>query len=221
MPNPRTRVYTWEFPVRFTHWMNFLCSRCAQRYRLLYRRSLCHALSTQQYIMGWMRFIHFVSGYVLLMSMIIRIYWMFMGNRYSNWRVFIPVTRQQWRDMLGCGKFYLFMAKKAPYCVGHSALASVSYLAVFLMFLFEIITGFALYRQSHLHGFFITLFGGWLLGIMHVQTIRFWHHFVMYFLFAFTIVHVYIGWYLDSAEKNGAMGSIFGGYKFIHREREW
>jgi Ni,Fe-hydrogenase I cytochrome b subunit len=55
---------------------------------------------------------------------------------------------------------------------------------------------------------------------MHVQTIRFWHHSIMYFLFAFTIIHVYIGWYLDSAEKNGAMGSIFGGYKFV-TGKEW
>jgi Ni,Fe-hydrogenase I cytochrome b subunit len=38
---------------------------------------------------------------------------------------------------------------------------------------------------------------------------------VMYFLLVFTIVHIYIGWYLDSTERNGAMGSIFGGYKFM------
>ena len=214
MPNPRTRVYTWEFPVRFTHWMNFLALTALSITGYYIAYPFIHAVSTRQNIMGWMRFIHFVSGYVLLMSMIIRIYWMFVGNRYASWKVLIPITRQQWRDMVGCSKFYLFITRKPPYCVGHSALAAVTYLIVFLVFLFEIFTGFALYSQSD-PGFFKTLLGGWLLAIMNIQTVRFWHHFVMYFLLVFTMVHVYIGWYLDSAERNGAMGSIFGGYKFV------
>lgn len=219
MPNTRIRVYAWEFPVRFTHWINFLALTSLSITGLSIGYPFLYAVSTGQYIMGWMRFIHFVSGYVLLMSMIIRIYWMFAGNRYARWRVFIPMTSRQWQDMLGGLKFYLFMSKKPPYAVGHSAMASVTYLAVFLLFLFEIVSGFALYAQGS-PGFFMTILGGWLLRIMHVQSIRFWHHIIMYFLLAFTILHVYIGWYLDSVEKNGAMGSIFGGYKFV-TGREW
>ena len=219
MQTTRIRVYAWEFPVRFTHWINFLAltSLSITGYYIAY--PFVHAVSTQQYLMGWMRFIPFVSGYVLLMSMIIRIYWMFVGNRYASWRVFIPMTRRQWEDMLGGLKFYLFLSKKPPYAVGHSAMASVTYLAVFVLFLFEILSGFALYSQGN-PGFFMTILGGWLLRIMHVQTVRFWHHSIMYFLLAFTIIHVYIGWYLDRAEKNGAMGSIFGGYKFV-TGKEW
>jgi Ni/Fe-hydrogenase 1 B-type cytochrome subunit len=38
---------------------------------------------------------------------------------------------------------------------------------------------------------------------------------VMWVILAFVIVHVYIAWYLDKAEKNGLMGSIFNGYKFV------
>jgi Ni/Fe-hydrogenase 1 B-type cytochrome subunit len=179
-----------------------------------------HAISTQQYIMGWMRFIHFVSGYVFLLSMIIRIYWMFAGNKYASWRVFIPLTKRQWEDMLGGLKFYLFLSKKPPYAVGHSAMASITYLGVFALFFFEVFSGFALYSQGHLHSFTLTLLGGWLLRIMDVQSIRLWHHMGMYLLIAFTVIHVYIGWYLDSVEKNGVMGSIFGGYKFV-TGKEW
>lgn len=216
----RIRVYAWEFPVRFTHWINAICliAFSVTGYYIAY--PFIHAVSTQQYIMGWMRFIHFVAAYVFLMSMIMRIYWMFAGNRYASWRVFIPMTRRQWEDMRGGLKFYLFMSKTPPYAVGHSAMASISYLAVFLLFIFEIVSGFALYSQSHLPGFFLTLLGGWLLSIMNVQTIRLWHHLVMYILLVFTAVHIYIGWYLDIAEKNGVMGSIFGGYKFV-TGKEW
>lgn len=219
MPNPRIRVYAWEFPIRFSHWINFLalCGLCYTGYYIAY--PFMYALSTQQYIMGWMRFIHFVSGYLLLVGLIIRIYWSFAGNRYASWRVLIPLTGRQWHDMGEAAKFYLFMKKEPPYAVGHAPLASVAYFAVFLIFLFEILTGFALYSQGA-PGFFKTLLGGWLLAIMHVQTIRFWHHIMMYALLAFTIIHIYIGWYLDSAERNGVMGSIFGGYKFV-TGKEW
>jgi Ni/Fe-hydrogenase 1 B-type cytochrome subunit len=216
----RIRVYAWEFPVRFTHWINALCllAFCITGYYI--GNPFMHAVSTQQYIMGWMRFIHFVAGYAFLMMLIIRIYWMFAGNKYASWRVFIPLTNRQKEDCWEGLKFYLFLTKKPPYAVGHSAVASVTYLFVFLLFLFELISGFALYSQSHLKSAMLTLLGGWLLSVMHVQTIRLWHHLVMYFLIAFTLIHVYIGWYLDSVERNGVMGSIFGGYKFV-TGKEW
>jgi len=218
-PN-RIRVYAWEFPVRFTHWINFLCLVAFSITGYYIGRPFIHAVSTRQYIMGWMRFIHFVSAYVFLLSMIIRIYWMFLGNKYASWRVFLPLTIKQWQDMLGGLKFYLFITKKPPYAVGHSAMAALTYLGVFGLFAFELVSGFALYSQSHLHSFILTVLGGWLLGILSPQTIRLWHHLVMYFFLAFTLIHVYIGWYLDSAEKNGVMGSIFGGYKFV-TGKEW
>jgi len=154
------------------------------------------------------------------MMLCIRIYWMFVGNRYASWKVFVPLTRRQYDDFLSGLKFYVFLTKKPPYAVGHSAVASITYLLVFLIFLFEIVSGFALYSQSHLKNIYLSVLGGWLLNVIHVQTIRLWHHLGMYLLAGFTVIHVYIGWYLDSVEKNGVMGSIFGGYKFV-TGKEW
>jgi Ni/Fe-hydrogenase 1 B-type cytochrome subunit len=128
--------------------------------------------------------------------------------------------QRQREDFMGGLKYYFFLTKKPPYAVGHSAVAGVTYIFVFILFVFEIVSGFALYSQSHLHSFAMAILGGWLLRLMDVQTIRLWHHVVMWFLVAFTLVHVYCAWYLDSAEKNGVMGSIFGGYKFV-TGKEW
>ena len=218
-PN-RIRAYIWEFPVRFTHWINALAlvAFCITGFYI--GNPFIHATSTAQYIMGWMRFLHFLSAYIFLLSMIIRIYWMFAGNKYASWRVFIPLTKRQWDDMIGGLKFYLFLKKQPPYAAGHSAMASISYLFVFLLFLFEIASGFALYSQSHLKSVILWLLGGWMFSIIGAQMIRLLHHIVMWLLIVFTAIHVYIGWYLDSAEKNGVMGSIFGGFKFI-TGKEW
>ncbi len=209
------RAYVWEFPVRFTHWINALCLFILSFTGYYIAYPFIYAVSTQQYIMGTMRFIHFVSGYVLLMGVIIRIYWLFAGNQYASWRAIVPLTGKQWTEMGEAAKFYLFISKKPPYSIGHAPLASICYLVVMFLFLFEIFSGFALYSQSHLHNFFLTILGGWLLSIMNVQTIRLWHHLVMYFLLVFTLFHVYMGFFLDSVEKNGVMSSIFGGYKFV------
>ena len=35
---------------------------------------------------GTVRFVHFAAGYVFLFALIIRIYWMFVGNQYSRCR---------------------------------------------------------------------------------------------------------------------------------------
>lgn len=219
MPHPRTPVYVWEFPVRFTHWMFFLVVLALSFTGYYIGRPFLHALSTQQYIMGWMRFIHFVSGYVLLVSVILRIYWAFAGNRYASWRVLVPLRKQQLRDMAEAAKFYFFIKKEHYARVGHGPLASLCYLVVLLLFLFEIFSGFALYSRGN-PGFFIALLGGSLPAIMDPRTIRIWHHLAMYLILVFAIIHIYIGWLQDRVEKNGVMGSIFGGYKFV-TEKEW
>ncbi len=219
MQGERIRVYAWEFPVRFTHWINVLCICVLSVTGLYIGNPFLHALSSREYVMGWMRFVHFVAAYTFMMSMIVRIYWAFAGNRYASWRVWIPLTGRQWRDIWSTVKFYLFLSRRPPRAVGHTALAGVTYLFVFGIFVFEIISGFALYSLTH-QGVLWTVLGGWLTAVMHLQAIRLYHHLAMYVIAAFAVIHVYIGWYLDLKERNGLMGSIFSGYKFV-AGKEW
>lgn len=219
MQQQRLRVYAWEFPVRLTHWLNVLSILAFSVSGFYIGAPFLHAYATEQYLMGWMRFIHFTAGYVFLMSVIVRLYWSFMGNKHANWRVFFPFTAERWKDLVGAAKFYLFLTRKPPYAVGHTALAGLTYFFIFLIFLFQIASGFALYSVNH-SGLVWTLLGGWITGVLHLQTIRLLHHLSMYLLLAFAMVHVYIAWWLDTAERNGLMGSIFGGYKFVSG-KEW
>jgi Ni/Fe-hydrogenase 1 B-type cytochrome subunit len=214
MNDKRQGVYVWEFPIRFTHWINFLCIIVLMVTGFYIGRPFIHAYSSEQYVMGWVRLIHFIAAYTFMMSMIIRIYWAFLGNKYASFKVWFPFTGRKLTDLVDTLKFYLFISKKPPHAVGHTALAGFTYLFVFLIFIFQITFGFAMYSVNH-SGAVWAILGGWLLNIMHLQTIRLLHHLIMYVILAFVLVHVYIGWYLDSKEKNGLMGSIFGGYKFV------
>lgn len=208
------RVYVWEFPVRLTHWINVFSIASLSITGYYIGNPFIYAVSTDQYIMGWMRFVHFVSAYLLLASIFVRLYWSLAGNKYANWRVFNPFSSVKFKELIEISKFYLFIGKKPPKAVGHTACATYVYLGLFGMFIAEIITGFALYSQTHV-GIFWNLMGGWLLSMISVQTVRLLHHLFMWGFIAFAIAHVYIGWFLNRAEKNGLMASIFTGYKTV------
>ena len=219
MATERKKTYIWEIPVRLTHWVNFFSIIFLSVTGLYIGGPFIHPTSSQSYTMGWMRFIHLLAGYTFLMMVIIRVYWAFAGNRYANWRVFLPLTRRQRHDLGDATRYYLFVSKKPPYAAGHTMCAGAAYFVLFLLFLFQIFSGFALFSYNS-PGFFHTLLGGWLTAFMNIQAIRFWHHMVMYFIWVIALIHVYLAVWLDSVEGNGLMGSIFGGYKFI-TGKEW
>jgi Ni/Fe-hydrogenase 1 B-type cytochrome subunit len=205
--------YVWEIPVRVTHWVNVLAivTLCVTGFYIGAPKTL--ALSPSQYVMGWMRFAHFVAGYALAVSVLARIYWSFVGNEYARWRVFFPwFTAEGRRKMLDVFRWYVFLNRQAPNEVGLNAMAATVYLLVFLLYLFLIVTGFALYVQYAPHSILHALFG-WLPLLVPSQWLRLAHHLAMWFLVGFVINHVYSGWLVDIRVKGGVMSGIFGGYK--------
>jgi Ni/Fe-hydrogenase 1 B-type cytochrome subunit len=214
MPKDRSRVYAWEFPVRLTHWINVLSILTLSVTGYYIGDPFIHAVSGKHYIMGWFRFIHFCAAYTFLMSLIIRFYWSFMGNKYSRLREWFPFSAREWKYAVEELKFYLFLKKEPPHVIGHTALFGLAGLAVIGISLFMVFSGFAMYSVTH-SGVLWTALGGWLLAFINLQTVRLYHHMFMYVVLAFAMIHVYISWYSDLKKGNGLMGSIFSGYKFI------
>lgn len=210
----RTRRYVWEFPVRFTHWINVLCILTLSVTGYYIGDPFIHGHSSKQYLMGWIRFIHFTAAYLFLLSVIIRLYWAVMGNRYASFKTWFPFSKREMTEIIREFKFYFMVSKRPPDVVGHTSFGGLTMLIVFAAFIFQIISGFALYSVTH-SGTLWTVLGGWLTGVMALPTIRLFHHLIMYFILSFMLLHVYISWYSDIHEKNGILGSIFGGYKFI------
>ena len=211
------KVYVWEFPVRFTHWINVICLLALSITGFYVGNPFIYAQSSDQYIMGWMRFIHFVSAYAFLMSIIIRLYWSIMGNKYACMCDWLPFSGKKIGKIIDDLKVYLLISRRSEIHTGHSALGGLTYLLLLGVFVFEIISGFALYSVTH-SGMIWTILGGWMTNVMYLQTIRLWHHLFMYVILAFTLVHIYIAVFSDSMEKTGVMMSIFTGYKSIPEE---
>lgn len=219
MPHLEKR-YVWEVPVRVTHWVNFVAIGVLSVTGIYMGNPRTFAQAPTQYFMGWMRFTHFVAGYVFSISVLSRIYWAFVGNRYAGWREFVPFISQRGRhDMKRIFRFYLFLDRTVPHPVGHNALAGVAYLVVFLLYLVMMVTGFALYSEyapgSIMDGAF-----GWLFHLFSNRGMRLTHHMIMWFLIAFAIHHIYSAWLMDVMERGGAMSAIFGGYKAVKVKEE-
>ena len=210
--------YVWEVPVRVTHWVNFLAILILSITGLYIGAPRTLALEPSQYVMGWTRFIHFVAGYTFSISVLARIYWMFVGNRYASWREFFPIlTEQGHRNMMDTFKWYLFLTRKTPRTVGHNALAGAAYSGVFLLYLVMIFTGFALYAQQAPQSILHKL-TAWMFMLFSSQGVRLTHHLVMWILIAFAIHHVYSAWLMDVKERGGVMSGIFSGYKTVRQK---
>jgi len=215
--------YVWELPVRYYHWINFLSIviLSVTGYIIGNPPAIQSAAeASQSYWFGTVRFIHFVTAYVFLCNFIMRLYWSYAGNRYANWRNFIPYSKRHWKDMWEVIKVDILQIRNAENPnLGHNALASFTYLLTFLAFLMQVLTGFGIYADmsnSWFASLFVwvpALFGG------DIAT-RYIHHILMWFFILFALVHVYLVFYHDYIERNGVTSSMIGGWKFLEEGKE-
>lgn len=218
----RRRVYVWEIPVRLTHWIN-VASIIVLSFTGYFVGNPYVAVAQREpygsYFMGLMRYIHFITAFVFIASLLLRTYWAFVGNRWASWRGLFPfLTAEGRRGLRRAGRYYFFLRREPPEVAGHNALAGLTYLGIVFLYFVMILTGLALLGLLHPVGVLPAL-TGWVFAILTPQRVRLLHHVVMYILIAFAIHHVYSAWLVDLEEANGLMSSIFSGFKFMREGR--
>ncbi len=228
MPNATTtapdfqRIYVWEFPVRLYHWVNAICVvlLVVTGYMIGKPATIFHATEAYQlYTFGIVRFIHFVSAFVFFFNFLVRIfYWGFVGNVWARWPNYIPHRKKQFDEILEVLKVDVMQATEgARISIGHNALAGFAYFLSFLVFLFQSVTGFALYASMSTS--FIPKLFEWIVPLMGGDvTVRQWHHMAMWFFVVFIILHVYLVFYHDYVEGRATTSSMVGGWKFERKD---
>jgi Ni/Fe-hydrogenase 1 B-type cytochrome subunit len=221
MPNqPKFKRYIWELPVRWCHWTNVLSIITLSITGFFIGTPFSFGSSASDFTMGWIRFIHFTAAYLFAVSVISRVIWAFIGNRYSGWREFFPLMTESGRKKtVKMLRYYMFVDKQVPETIGHNPLATAAYVVLFGIYSVMILTGFALYAQhspnGEMHkvlGFMYTLFSD--------QGMRLTHHICMWFIFGFVVNHIYSAWLMDIKEHGGEISSMFSGYKFTVKKEE-
>lgn len=211
-------VYVWQIPVRIAHWL-IACSIVVLSVTGFYMGRPFMTVSgpaTDSFVMGWMKIIHGYTAYVFIGALVMRMVWMFTGNKYAQWDKFIPVHRVRRRGMWPVTAFYSFLRDRPPAYVGHNPVAAGAYTLVYGLCFLAVATGLVMRGASsptswvHAFGSWAWLFGG-------LQMTRWIHHIVMWLLLGFTVHHVYSAVLVAIIEKNGTLDSIFSGYKWVPR----
>ena len=215
--NERRLVYVWQLPVRLTHWLIFF-SMGFLVFTGIYIGNPFYTVSGEageHFAMGTIKAIHSYSAIVFTLSVLTRVAWMFVGNRWASWRAFLPLDERARPGILGTLKFYLFVTPRPPYAVGHNPVAGLTYTLVFLLYFVMIASGLGLYAlganvHSPMRGFsfLLVLFGG-------PQSARWVHHVTMWLLLGFVVHHVASALLISRVERSGLIDSIFSGYKFV------
>lgn len=216
------RVYVWEQPVRWFHWINALSIVVlgVTGYLIAHPPALMISKEASfSYWFGTVRFVHFVTAYVLLTNFAFRLYWSFAGNKYANWRSFFPLTKAQLRQIWDVLKVDILQFGNKPVeTLGHNSMAYFTYTATGLLTIFQIATGFALYGPTS-SAWFPQLFT-WVMPLFGSEyTLRIFHYAAMWIFALFTLVHIYLVFYHDYVEGHGVISSMVGGWKFLEKEQ--
>lgn len=216
------RVYVWEQPVRWFHWINALCIIVLGVTGWLIAHPpalLSSAEASHSYWFGTIRFVHFATAYVFMFNFAFRLYWASVGNKYTHWRNFFPLTRRQLAQVAAVLRVDILQSSREPvHTLGHNSVAYFTYMGTGLLTVFQVLSGFALYAAMsdswfpQLFTWMVPLFGS-------EQNLRLFHYAVLWAFVVFTIIHIYLVFYHDYVEGHGVLTSMVGGWKFMEKEK--
>lgn len=133
---------------------------------------------------GWMqpvKYVHVVTGFVLVTNALIRIYLAYAAS-YRDAAAF--ALRSHWHEVLAQLRYYLFLGPRLP-LDGYNPLQRLAYVGTGLAILFQGLTGVALLWPQGSAARLLAPVGS-------TGNIRAVHNFMMWGFLAFVIVHVYL-----------------------------
>lgn len=217
-------VYLWHWPIRTMHWVaaGSIVVLVVTGLYIANPFFMTGGEGTPRFAMGWMRFLHFVAAAALVTTGIVRVYWLFAGNKFERFAALFPVRPRDWVNMVRVVKKYLMIRPEAqPHYLAHNPLQQLSYTAIYAVTIVEVITGFAMYGQANPGGFFYLAFG-WAVPLLGgIQLVHFVHHALMWVFLIFIPIHLYLGVRSDVMEREGTMSSIFSGGRFVRADEEY
>lgn len=211
-------VYVYEAPVRVWHWVNALAITvlALTGYFIGVPLPSTPGEASDHYLMGYIRFTHFATGYVLAVGLLGRAYWALVGNHHARELFTLPLLRKAyWHEVLIMAKWYLFLIPRPSQYVGHNPLARLMMFFGFLLLcLFMVVTGFALYSegagmgswQDRLFGWVIPLFG-------QSQDVHTWHRMGMWAMVCFVMFHIYAAIREDIMGRQSIVSTMISGFR--------
>ena len=218
-------VYVWELPVRIWHWVMAACMLVLAITGYLIGSPLptLSGEASDHFMFGYIRFAHFAAGCLFAVFFVMRVIWIFMGNRFAREIFAVPLAMfraEWWRGMFDQGLYYLFLKPEARPWQGHNPLAAAGMFFMYVLgAVFMILSGLALYGEGLGQGSWIfTLFTSWVLPLLgYSQNAHTLHHLGMWYLIAFTFVHLYMVVREDILSNETIVSTMVNGWRVVKR----
>ncbi len=219
------RLYVWEGPVRWFHWLNALSILVLTITGFMIADPpaiMSGQEASARYFFGTVRFIHFAAAYVFVGVMILRIYWAFAGNSYAHWKAFLPFSKEARKNIWHVLKHDILLlpekkGEDSPINVGHNALAASAYVLMFLLALVMVFTGFGLFSDNA--GWWLPKLFAWVPAFLGGDFMtRTLHHISMWLIWFIVFIHVYLVIFHDWSEGRGEVSAMVSGFKFLEKD---
>ncbi|AHF04391.1 Ni/Fe hydrogenase [Marichromatium purpuratum 984] len=220
----QTAVYVYQAPVRVWHWVNALSILvlAITGYLIGAPPPTLSGEASDHYLMGNIRFLHFAAAYVFAVGFLFRIYWALVGNTYSRQLFTLPFWRRRfWRELVHELRWYAFLEREPCKYIGHNPLAHLFMVAIITVGgLVMIVTGFALYaEQTGLGSWQDELFGWVIPWVGQSQDVRMWHHWGMWVIVVFVMLHVYTAIREDIMSRQSLISTMISGWRMFKDDR--
>jgi len=144
------------------------------------------------FFMSLTRGVHFFCAGILIIAVLIRIPNMFFG-RNRDWSAFLP-TLYDLKIFPKVVKYYTYLGPETKTRKKYNPMQMCSYSAVFILILFQIVSGFALIHPDGWMGWFT-------FGIFNNEVVvRITHYIVNWLFVLFIMVHAYLALREDPIE---------------------
>jgi Ni/Fe-hydrogenase 1 B-type cytochrome subunit len=198
------RIRVWSAPLRLVHWLMALCVLALLASGWIGSARLAEA--------GRWRDLHFTSGYLLAVAIVIRLGLLLRGRAPTDrWRDLLPAGRQQWLGMRDMLLFYMTLGRTTlPGYYGHNPLWGPVYLVLFALTALGVVTGVLLSGYDAL-GLLVLTASPWWLG----WSLPEWHSGVATTLAVAVAVHVLAVFAHDARGTAGEISAMVNGHKIF------
>ncbi|EIJ41342.1 Ni/Fe-hydrogenase, b-type cytochrome subunit [Beggiatoa alba B18LD] len=218
-------VYVYEIPVRLWHWINALCITILMitGYLISHPLPSIGGEASEHFIMGYIRFTHFVTAYIFTIGFFARIYWAFFGNHHSRQLFILPIFNLKWwSEVIYELRWYFFLAKEPKKYIGHNPLAQLAmFFFITLGSPFMMLTGFALYAEGTGEGSWQYVLFGWFIPLVgQSQDVHTFHQLGMWAVLIFVMIHIYAAIREDIMSRQSLVSTMISGYRMFKDSRE-
>jgi len=205
-------VSSWDWQTRVLHWVNALL--VINLALLTLGVEGMEALGVEKAVRRPVKELHAYIGHIFIVTLMLRVLWGFIGNRHARFSDMMPFTGERFAA-LGRNIKWVFSGFRGegPRTVGHDPLASLFYLALFIVLISQAVTGLLL-SGAEFKIFPGVLFSGGL-GEQGAEALEEVHELGLLFMYFYIAVHL-LGLVIhELKERTGLFSSMIHGKKYF------